>query len=169
MLSNKMLFTKLGKTKLYCGNIIFFKCQIINRSYTARKPIKPSKLHAPIYSETILDDGSKFMSRVSLDKPTITMDKLPPPLKSPKENNHRKLTEDEINEMRELRLSNPEKWTCNELAKKFQCSPLFVGQAAPLSKERREILETRKIAQFNHMGWKKRFVRSERARRRANW
>ncbi|CAG8507705.1 10824_t:CDS:1 [Cetraspora pellucida] len=164
-----MLFTRLGKTKLYGDNIISFKYQIINRLYTARKPIKPSKLHAPIYYETILDDGSKFVSRVPLAKPTIAMDKLPPPLKPPKQNNHRKLTEDEINEMRELRLSNPEKWTCNELAKKFQCSPLFVGQAAPLSKDRREILEARKVAQFNKMGWKKRFIRSERARRRANW
>ncbi|CAG8586143.1 12023_t:CDS:2 [Racocetra fulgida] len=153
-----MLFTRLGKTKLYGGNIISFKYQIIIRLYTAKKPIKPSKLHAPIYYETILDDGSKFISRVPLVKPTVAMDKLPPPLKPPKENNHHKLTEDEINEMRELRLSDPEKWT-----------PLFVGQAAPLSKDRKEILEARKVAQFNKMGWKKRFVRNERARRRANW
>ncbi|CAG8665463.1 4142_t:CDS:1, partial [Scutellospora calospora] len=154
------------KINLFGGNI---KYKIINRLYTARKPIKPSKLSAPIYYETILDDGSKFISRVPLAKPTITMDNLPPPLKPPKENNHRKLTEDDIKEMRELRLSDPEKWTCNELAKKFQCSSLFVGQVAPLSNERREIYEASKVAQFNKMGWKKRFVRRERARRRANW
>lgn len=59
---------------------------------------------------------------------------LPPPLKQPSEKQYN-LTSAEIEEMKRLRNQDPQKWTRSLLAQKFNCSPLFVGIAAPLDKQ----------------------------------
>src|ERR1051325_4980273 len=88
-------------TIIYCSllsvpNHIFF------RTYTARKPVKNSKLSAPIYAEKELEDGSIFVSRVPLSPQKISFDDLPPPLKPIKEKSYH-LTQEQINEIKQLR------------------------------------------------------------------
>ncbi|CAG8548851.1 18007_t:CDS:1 [Acaulospora morrowiae] len=139
------------------------------RHYTARKPKKPTKLSAPIWDEKKLDDGSLFISRVPLIPRKITVDKLPPPLRPVKELRKRKHTEEQKEEMRRLRWKNPKKYTCSALSKMFDCPSNMVARFAPLPPERKEILRAREEYAKNNMGWKKKVIRTERARRRALW
>jgi len=56
-----------------------------------------------------------------------------------------------------------------QLAKMFGCSQLFVGMAAPLTKE--EVKEVFAKREEQRQGWgvRKRFFRDVRQRRRAEW
>ncbi|CAG8565006.1 5642_t:CDS:1 [Acaulospora colombiana] len=139
------------------------------RHYTARKPKKPTKLSAPIWDERKLDDGSLFISRVPLVPRKITMDQLPPPLRPVSELKKRQHTEEQKEEMRRLRWQDPRKYTCAVLSKMFDCPSLMVARFAPLPPVRMEILKASKEIAYSKMGWKKRIVKMERARRRALW
>jgi hypothetical protein len=54
---------------------------------------------------------------------------LPPRLHPEPEKSKTTLSPEQIQEMQELRLSNPTRWTRNRLAKKYNVSPFFVGIA----------------------------------------
>ncbi|CAG8522424.1 10956_t:CDS:1 [Funneliformis caledonium] len=141
---------------------------IFLRRYTARKPTKLSNSSAPIYARRELEDGSLFISRVPLSPQKISYDDLPPPLKPIKEKSYH-LTQEQVKEIQQLREQNPVKWSRKKLAEKFECSQLYIGIIAPVSKERRAQLEEEKNAEIEEMGWKKRFIRKERVRRREIW
>lgn len=138
------------------------------RTYTAKKPIKPSKSSAPIYEKKELEDGSVFISRVPLNSQNQSFDELPPPLKPIKKKSYH-LTQEQINEIKQLREQDPIKWTRKKLAEKFECSQFYIGIVAPISEERRIELEEEYNQKIERTGWKKRFVRNERARRRELW
>src|ERR1044071_4884770 len=76
------------------------------RRYTARKPLKPSKLSAPVYAQRELEDGSTFVSRVPLLPPKVSEDELPPPLNPIKEKSYH-LTQEQIKEIQQLREKDP--------------------------------------------------------------
>ncbi|RIA86793.1 mitochondrial ribosomal protein subunit L20-domain-containing protein [Glomus cerebriforme] len=165
LLIKKILFTPpstISTISLFIPNHIFI------RTYTAKKPIKPSNSSAPIYAEEELEDGSKFISRVPLYPQKISLDELPPPLNPIKQKSYN-LTQEQINEIKQLREQDPIKWTRKKLAEKFECSQFYIGIIAPVSEERRIELEAENIQKIEKMGWKKRFVRNERARRRELW
>jgi Mitochondrial ribosomal protein subunit L20 len=73
--------------------------------------------------------------------------------------------------MRELRNHpDPERrLSRGALAKKFACSQLFVGMAAPLDKVR--LKEVRRTEKQEREGWgpRKRFLRETRRKRREEW
>ncbi|GBC02611.1 hypothetical protein RclHR1_04700013 [Rhizophagus clarus] len=155
-LINKIPFT------LSLNRILFI------RTYTAKKPIKISKSSAPIYEKKELEDGSIFISRVPLNSQNQSFDELPPPLKPIKKKSYH-LTQEQINEIKQLREQDPIKWTRKNLAEKFECSQFYIGIVAPVTEERRIELEEEYNQKINEMGWKKRFVRNERVRRRELW
>ncbi|RGB35758.1 mitochondrial ribosomal protein subunit L20-domain-containing protein, partial [Rhizophagus diaphanus] len=90
---------------------------------------------------------------------------LPPPLKPIKKKSYH-LTHEQINEIKQLREKDPIKWTRKKLAEKFECSQFYIGIIAPVSEERRNELEEEYNQKIEEMGWKKRFIRNERSRRR---
>merc|ERR1712137_963560 len=58
------------------------------------------------------------------------------------------LSKETIRDIRRLRASDP-KWTCKELAKKFNIAPFTVTLIAPLSKDRKEDLKSAQIYSLN--------------------
>nr|CAG8465493.1 9946_t:CDS:1 [Entrophospora candida] len=176
----KPFFTSLSSSK------IITTCQ---RHYSARKPVKQVELSAPVYEEIKLDDGSVFVSRAPPspiplllpseqpqqnlqtnddNKNIITMDKLPPPLKKIQKKKYH-LTDTDINSIKELRQKDPDKWTRSKLAKKFNCSQMYIGIVAPTTEERKARLKEQLMEQYSKMGYKKKFIKEERLRRRDMW
>ena len=73
-----------------------------------------------------------------LRPPTATNGPLPPSLKSRKEKEQQpRLSDEDLIKLRELRFSDPLKWTRGRLAKMFNCTNAFVGSIAPLKKSAR--------------------------------
>jgi hypothetical protein len=160
---NKFNYIFTLTTSLYIPAHILFL-----RTYTAKKPVKTSKLSAPIYAEKELEDGSIFVSRVPLSPQKRSYDELPPPLKQIKQKSYH-LTQEQIKEIKQLREQDPIKWSRKNLAEKFECSQFYIGIIAPVSEERSIQLKEEINQRIEEMGWKKRFVRKERARRRELW
>ena len=167
-----LLFQNFKQIPLTSPSTIFItsciQTQIFFRSYTARKPVKVNKSSAPVYTKEELEDGSIFISRVPLSPEKISHDDLPPPLRPIKQKLYH-LTQEQIDEIRQLREQDPVKWTRKKLAEKFECSQFYIGIIAPVSKERKIELEKEIDQKIEKMGWKKKFIRNERARRRELW
>lgn len=74
-----------------------------------------------------------------------------------------------MEEIRRLRGADPNVWTRDKLAKKFNCSNLFIGIVCEASKERKEgqqqILEAVKLK----WGPRRRTAREDRGKRREMW
>ncbi|CAE6405580.1 unnamed protein product [Rhizoctonia solani] len=96
---------------------------------------------------------------------------LPPELHPKPEVQRPKLTQDQIEEIRRLRLSDPKNNSCPVLAKKFNCTPIFVSMIAPLPKQMREELEKEQREAQNREQWgeRKALVHAIRKKRRQFW
>ena len=81
------------------------------------------------------------------------------------------LTQADLEEIRRLRNHpDPEqRKSRNELARMFQCSQLFVGMAAPLSKDEVKEVFDKKKEQRDNWGPRKRLYRDLRQKRREEW
>ncbi|MCJ1254037.1 hypothetical protein MMC24_001851 [Lignoscripta atroalba] len=94
--------------------------------------------------------------------------RLPPPVRKPYEKTYH-LNDDQIAELRRLRIEDPFQWTRGKLAEKFNCSPLFVTlvcQASPQRKEHaKQVIENIKA----RWGPRRRNAREDRAKRREMW
>jgi len=95
--------------------------------------------------------------------------KMPPPVRQPYTKKYH-LKEEDLAEMRTLRAEDPETWSTNKLAKKFDCSVLFVSIATD------GIAKTKKLQQElitevvkSNWGTKRRHAREDRAIRREKW
>lgn len=79
------------------------------------------------------------------------------------------LTEQDVEKIRKLRLSNPVKYSRRVLAQMFNCDNLFVAMICSLPKETQEKKE--KVMEVIRMRWGKlrREAREDRARRREDW
>jgi hypothetical protein len=93
--------------------------------------------------------------------------RLPPPLKAPYEKKYH-LTEEDIKEIQRLRVEDPNTWTREKLAEKFNCSQFFVSivaknEAAGKEYERR-LEEVKK-----RWGPGRSLARHERGRRKELW
>ena len=94
---------------------------------------------------------------------------LPPPVRQPYEKKYH-LKEEDMEEMRQLRRSDPEKWSANQLAKKFDCSSLFVkfvteGLSRAKQEQQKQVTEAVK----SRWGKKRRVAREDRAIRKEKW
>lgn len=94
--------------------------------------------------------------------------RLPPSMRPPYEKKYH-LGPDQIEDIRRLRAEDPFRWTRKKLAEKFDCSQFFVGMVVQASKERKEqqiqILKNVK----ERWGWRRRYAREDRAKRRKLW
>lgn len=94
---------------------------------------------------------------------------LPPPVRQPYEKRYH-LTLEEMNEMRRLRTEDPIEWSAKKLAKKFDCSGIFVGFVTEgIAKEKQK--QQKQLTQVVKSRWgvKRRTAREDRALRRERW
>ncbi|KEY72099.1 hypothetical protein S40285_04483 [Stachybotrys chlorohalonatus IBT 40285] len=75
------------------------------------------------------------------------------------------LTAEHIQEMRRLRNEDPLQWSVGRLAKKFDCSPIFVQMAAPASREHLQWLKEKLERKQERWGPMKTQAREERKAR----
>ncbi|KAI5304433.1 hypothetical protein KEM56_006502, partial [Ascosphaera pollenicola] len=98
-------------------------------------PSAPSVYHTP--TKFLPPNDVRRKLRSAREERTINAQRLPAVQKiavKPKI-----LTADEIAEIRNLRFSDPINWSQAKLAKKFGCSPIFVGQICEASPEKKEL------------------------------
>jgi hypothetical protein len=106
--------------------------------------------------------GVPGLSKTTPDTPA----NLPPQMKYKGREPKYHLKPEHIQEMRRLRNEDPLKWSNAALAKKFECSRMFVLMAAPAPKEHLEWLKTvleKKKARWGPIRTKAREERSRRA------
>ncbi|EXJ89794.1 hypothetical protein A1O3_02861 [Capronia epimyces CBS 606.96] len=92
-----------------------------------------------------------------------------PALKGQREKRYH-LTEKDVEEMRELRKTDPTQWTVNRLAKKFDCSPvfaIFVTEGLAKEKGEQQKLVTKIVK--SRWGTKRREAREDRELRKERW
>lgn len=93
---------------------------------------------------------------------------LPPAVRQPYEKSYH-LGPADIEEIRRLRAEDGEKWNSYALAKRFQCSRIFVAMCAQGSEER--VKSEMKVRRKSAESWgpRRRKAREERGRRREAW
>jgi hypothetical protein len=128
----------------------------------------PSVYHTPSKFLPPNDRRRQLIADIPGHAPLSQTSKLPPPVRKPYEKQYH-LTAADMEEMRRLRREDPDIWTRDKLAKKFDCSNLFVGIVCQASLERKEaqqqILEAVKLK----WGRRRRVAREDRVKRRELW
>lgn len=79
------------------------------------------------------------------------------------------LTPSDIEEIRKLRLSDPMTWSRHKLAKRFQCSPVFIAMVCEASREKKQMQKQVLEAMQSRWGTKRRMAREDRQLRREAW
>ncbi|KAJ5819677.1 hypothetical protein N7474_005268 [Penicillium riverlandense] len=79
------------------------------------------------------------------------------------------LSPSDIEEIRKLRLEDPMKWSRHKLAKRFDCSPMFVAMVCEASQQKKEIQKQVLEAVQSRWGAKRRMAREDRQLRREAW
>lgn len=125
----------------------------------------PNVYHTP--SKFLPADDVRRSS--SLSSTTITnADDLPGVYKSVPERTYH-LAPSDIEEIRNLRLTDPMTWSRNKLAKRFECSPVFIAMVCQASKEKKEIQARILEAVQSRWGPKRRMAREDRQLRKEAW
>lgn len=128
----------------------------------------PSVYHTPPKFLPANDRRRQLIADIPGHAPLSQTSKLPPPVRKPYEKQYH-LTAADMEEMRRLRREDPDIWTRDKLAKKFDCSNLFVGIVCQASLERKEaqqqILEAVKLK----WGRRRRVATEDRVKRRELW
>jgi Mitochondrial ribosomal protein subunit L20 len=101
--------------------------------------------------------------------PWSSKQRLPPPVRRPYEKRYH-VTEAQMEEMRQLRREDPMTWGVTALAKKFDCSRIFVsfvteGLSEEKQKQQKMVTEVIK----SRWGTKRRVAREDRALRKERW
>lgn len=79
------------------------------------------------------------------------------------------LTPADVEEIRKLRLNDPMTWSRYSLAKRFECSPLFIAMVCEASPEKKQIQKQVMEAVQSRWGPKRRMAREDRKLRREAW
>lgn len=79
------------------------------------------------------------------------------------------LTPSDVEEIRNLRLSDPMTWSRGKLAKRFDCSPLFIAKVCEASPQKKEIQKQVLEAVQSRWGKKRRMAREDRQLRKETW
>lgn len=90
---------------------------------------------------------------------------LPPAMRYHRREPRYHLKEEDMVEMRRLRLEDPVQWSVGHLAQRFDCSPIFVRMVAPAPPGHVEWLEGKLQRKMARWGDKKRQAREDRKRR----
>jgi len=127
----------------------------------------PSVLHTPLKFLPKDDKRRQLLTNTPRSTIGISSSSLPPPvikLKPGYQRHH--LSEEDVAEMRRLRATDPENWTRIKLAKKYNCSSLFVRMCCEATKEEIEATKARMEAMKARWGPKRRKAREDRVKRR---
>ncbi|KAK1255415.1 hypothetical protein MKX08_009410 [Trichoderma sp. CBMAI-0020] len=90
---------------------------------------------------------------------------LPPEMRYKRRQPKYNLTKEHIEEMRRLRAEDPLTWSVQKLARKFECSTVFVQMAAPAPAEHLEWLKAKMERKMERWGPKRTQAREDRKRR----
>lgn len=176
------------------GSLVFRRTQSSYRRTKQRLRVKPDASFAPSTTETqehiifnppsstpsVYHTPTKFLPRNDLrrhlhavaapiDPGTLDLSQqLPPPVRKPYEKQYH-LTEAQLEEMRRLRQEDPISWSRTKLAKKFNCSNLFVGIVCQVDKKKREQQKQVLEAVKSRWGTIRRNAREDRTLRRETW
>ncbi|QYS97606.1 hypothetical protein H0G86_004831 [Trichoderma simmonsii] len=90
---------------------------------------------------------------------------LPPEMRYKRRQPKYNLTKEHIEEMRRLRNEDPLTWSVQKLARKFECSTVFVQMAAPAPPEHLQWLKGKLERKMERWGPKKTAAREDRKRR----
>jgi hypothetical protein len=124
----------------------------------------PSVFHTPL-KFIPKDDKRRHLRGNSVTSSTSTS--LPPAVIKPKPNYQRHhLSEEDVAEIKRLRLTDPERWTRIKLARKFNCSSLFVGICCEATEEKKAVERAKVEAVKARWGPKRRMAREDRLKRR---
>lgn len=93
---------------------------------------------------------------------------LPPVFKKTDEKKYH-LTPADIEEIRKLRMSDPMTWSRWKLARRFDCSPLFIAMVCEASPQKKEIQKQVLEAVQSRWGVKRRMAREDRQLRKEAW
>ncbi|KAJ5864329.1 uncharacterized protein N7529_006245 [Penicillium soppii] len=124
----------------------------------------PNVYHTP--SKFLPADDVRRVSTLSTT--TTNAEDLPGVYKSVPERKYH-LTPSDIEEIRNLRMTDPMTWSRNKLAKRFECSPVFIAMVCQASPEKREIQARILEAVQSRWGPKRRMAREDRQLRREAW
>lgn len=127
----------------------------------------PSVLHTPLKFLPKDDKRRQLIENASTLTQASSNSPLPPPVIKRKPGYQRyHLSEEDVAEMRRLRTSDPKKWTRLKLARKFNCTSLFVGMCCEATKEKIEAEKAKLEALKARWGPKRKTARGDRIRRR---
>ncbi|KAE8148815.1 mitochondrial ribosomal protein subunit L20-domain-containing protein [Aspergillus avenaceus] len=79
------------------------------------------------------------------------------------------LNASDVEEIRRLRLSDPMTWSRWKLAKRFDCSPMFIAMVCEASPQKKEIQKQVLEAVQSRWGAKRRMAREDRQLRKESW
>ncbi|KAI9805710.1 MAG: hypothetical protein M1833_005203 [Piccolia ochrophora] len=128
----------------------------------------PSVYHTPSKFLPKDDRRRELFSALSDTSDALSQTNLPPPVRTPYEKKYH-LVEKDFEEIRRLRREDPEEWSKEKLAKKFECSALFVGIVCQATKQRKEEQKQMLEAVKSRWGRRRRTAREDRTRRRESW
>jgi len=130
----------------------------------------PSSAPSPLITPTIFlpkDDPRRELFAAP-PKPADAAADLPPPVRPPYEKTYH-LTDADMEEIRRLRKADPIKNNRVALAKRFNCSVLFIGIVCQATEGRVEQMKAREEAVKARWGNKRITAREDRKMRRAGW
>ncbi|KAJ6111610.1 hypothetical protein N7523_007671 [Penicillium sp. IBT 18751x] len=114
------------------------------------------------------DDARRSMRVEGLNSVTSNVSELPGVYKSEAERKYH-LTPSDIEEIRHLRMNDPMTWSRYKLAKRFECSPIFIAMVCEASPEKKQMQKQVLEAVQSRWGVKRRMAREDRQLRREAW
>ncbi|KAJ5219794.1 mitochondrial 54S ribosomal protein YmL20 [Penicillium chermesinum] len=137
----------------------------VNTSSTTRRPALPPSITRQTSSclPMMLEEKIQIASSQTHDPSNL------PTVYKNNEPNKYHLTPADIEEIRKLRLSDPMTWSRYKLAKRFDCSALFIAMVCEASPEKKEIQKQVLEAVQSRWGPKRRMAREDRQLRREAW
>lgn len=148
--------------------------------FTIRTPSSPAPVTLPPSSSPSTSRSSQSATVSESASPVEPVEEeyeLPPQLHKDTPN-YSKLTPEQVEELQQLRTSDPSHWTRSKLAAKYNVSPFYVGivgfggknpENLRIGKRVKEMHDQAQIDQKEKWGFKKRVDREVRRRRKEFW
>ena len=142
----------------------------------------PNKLHdhiihnPPSSAPSVYETPTKFLPaddirrtlRPGNNQVKTDGNSLPPVFKETPDKKYH-LKPSDIEEIRRLRMSDPMVWSRWKLAKKFECSPLFIMMVCEASPQKKQIQRQVLEAVQTRWGLKRKLAREDRQLRKESW
>lgn len=126
----------------------------------------PSVYHTP--TKFLPPDDIRRTLRTERPSNHTQPEELPPVFKASTEKKYH-LGRSDIEEIRKLRLNDPMNWSRWKLAKRFQCSPMFIAMICDAGPQKKEIQKQVLEAVQSRWGSKRRMAREDRQLRKESW